>query len=68
MRQFNELFFSQDELFEKARGEILDEVVNLSQLSPVHWENVISNKLWNKVNSYVFERIYFPAAQSSSEG
>lgn len=46
----------------------MDEVVNLSQLSPSHWENVISSKLWDSVSSYVFERIYFPAAQTNSAG
>ena len=58
----------QDELFEKARGEILDEIVNLSQLSPLHWEQVISNKLWDKVSFHVFERIYLPSAQSTTSG
>lgn len=57
-----------DELFDKAKNEILDEVVNLSQLSPLFWEEKISAKLWEKVSFHVFERIYLPAAQSSTSG
>ncbi|UYV65766.1 OPA1 [Cordylochernes scorpioides] len=57
-----------DELFEKARGEILDEIINLSQLSPQHWEKVISEKLWERVSLHVFENIYLPAAQSMDAG
>jgi hypothetical protein len=53
-----------DELFEKARGEILDEVINLSLVSPQTWEDAISKKLWEKVAPYVFENIYLPASQS----
>lgn len=53
-----------DELFERARSEILDEVVNLSQVSPKHWEDCLVNRLWEKVSEHVFENIYFPAAQS----
>lgn len=55
-----------DELFEKARGDILDEVINLSLISPQKWEDALSKKLWEKVAPYVFENIYLPAAQSRS--
>ena len=39
-----------DELFEKARGEILDEVINLSLISPQTWEEAIGKELWEKVS------------------
>ncbi|KAL6430885.1 hypothetical protein ACFW04_006997 [Cataglyphis niger] len=55
-----------DELFEKARGEILDEIVNLSQVSPRHWEEVLMARIWDKVSMHVFENIYLPAAQSGN--
>lgn len=55
-----------DELFEKARGEILDEIVNLSQVSPRHWEEVLMIRNWDKVSMHVFENIYLPAAQSGN--
>jgi len=55
-----------DELFEKARGDILDEVINLSLVSPQTWEDAISKKLWEKVAPYVFESIYLPAAALTS--
>lgn len=57
-----------DELFERARGEILDEVVNLSQVSPKKWEDSLLDKLWEKVSGHVFENIYLPAAQSDTQG
>lgn len=30
-------FTFQNELFEKAKNEILDEVISLSQVTPQHW-------------------------------
>ncbi|XP_015676209.1 dynamin-like 120 kDa protein, mitochondrial, partial [Protobothrops mucrosquamatus] len=41
-----------NELFEKAKNEILDEVISLSQVTPKHW----------------IENIYLPAAQSLNAG
>ncbi|XP_054717667.1 dynamin-like 120 kDa protein, mitochondrial isoform X2 [Uloborus diversus] len=57
-----------DELFEKARGELLDEIVNLSQLSPKHWEEILSKELWKKMSVYVFENIYVQAWQAGNPG
>ncbi|KFM72894.1 Dynamin-like protein, mitochondrial, partial [Stegodyphus mimosarum] len=55
-----------DELFEKARGDLLDEIINLSQLSPKHWEETLSKELWKKMSVYVFENIYVQAWQAGS--
>ncbi|GIY77322.1 dynamin-like 120 kDa protein, mitochondrial [Caerostris darwini] len=57
-----------DELFEKARGELLDEIINLSQLSPKHWEETLSKELWKKMSVYVFENIYVQAWQAGNAG
>uniref|UniRef100_A0A0K8UL84 Dynamin-like GTPase OPA1, mitochondrial n=1 Tax=Bactrocera latifrons TaxID=174628 RepID=A0A0K8UL84_BACLA len=56
-----------DELFDKAKGEILDEVITLSQISAKKWEEALTEKLWDKLSNYVFENIYLPAAQSGSQ-
>jgi hypothetical protein len=55
-----------DELFEKARGEILDEIINLSQVSAKDWETSLNEKLWEAMSSYVFENIFLPAAMTGS--
>ncbi|CAF1258064.1 unnamed protein product, partial [Didymodactylos carnosus] len=57
-----------DELFEKARGEILDEVVNLSLVPSQEWEQNISKHLWNTMSDYVFNDIFATAAQSATVG
>ncbi|XP_060516736.1 dynamin-like 120 kDa protein, mitochondrial isoform X2 [Cylas formicarius] len=55
-----------DELFERARGEILDEIVNLSQVSPRDWEDHLLCSIWDKISNHVFENVYIPAAQTGS--
>ncbi|KAG9343490.1 hypothetical protein JZ751_013656, partial [Albula glossodonta] len=53
-----------NELFEKAKNEILDEVITLSQVTPKHWQK----KLWERVHTHVIENIYLPAAQTLDTG
>ncbi|XP_071027031.1 dynamin-like GTPase OPA1, mitochondrial isoform X4 [Oncorhynchus clarkii lewisi] len=57
-----------NELFEKAKNEILDEVISLSQVTPKHWEAILEKKLWERVSIHVIENIYLPAAQTINSG
>ncbi|XP_042178893.1 dynamin-like 120 kDa protein, mitochondrial isoform X3 [Oncorhynchus tshawytscha] len=57
-----------NELFEKAKNEILDEVISLSQVTPKHWEAILEKKLWERVSIHVIENIYLPAAQTMNSG
>ncbi|KAJ8277180.1 hypothetical protein GJAV_G00072290 [Gymnothorax javanicus] len=57
-----------NELFEKAKNEILDEVISLSQVTPKHWEAILQKKLWERVSTHVIENIYLPAAQTMNAG
>ncbi|XP_055977939.1 dynamin-like 120 kDa protein, mitochondrial isoform X3 [Sorex fumeus] len=57
-----------NELFEKAKNEILDEVISLSQVTPKHWEEILQQSLWERVSSHVIENIYLPAAQTMNSG
>ena len=49
-------------------GEILDEIINLSLVSPQTWEQALGEKLWDKVAGFAFENIYLPAAQVALVG
>ncbi|EPY85270.1 hypothetical protein CB1_000389013 [Camelus ferus] len=59
---------SRNELFEKAKNEILDEVISLSQVTPKHWEEILQQSLWERVSTHVIENIYLPAAQTMNSG
>lgn len=56
----------QNELFDKARNEILDEVLTLSEITPQMWEDIITKHLWSAVASHFIEAIYLPAAQADN--
>ena len=62
------LLFLKDELFEKARGEILDEVINLAQVKTKDWEDTLTRLLLNESSDHIFNNIYMPAAQTDSLG
>ncbi|CAC5398003.1 EML6 [Mytilus coruscus] len=64
----NKLMLLKMELFEKAKGKILDEVINLSQVTGKEWEDAFSKKIWDKNAPYIFENIYLPAAQAQNLG
>ncbi|XP_036880059.1 dynamin-like GTPase OPA1, mitochondrial isoform X3 [Manis javanica] len=57
-----------NELFEKAKNEILDEVISLSQVTAKHWEEILQQSLWERVSTHVIENIYLPAAQTMNSG
>ncbi|XP_041480087.1 dynamin-like 120 kDa protein, mitochondrial isoform X2 [Lytechinus variegatus] len=57
-----------DELFERAKSEMLDEVMSLNEIKPQQWEETLSKLLWEGVSSHVFEGIYLPASQSLDAG
>ncbi|XP_018119134.1 dynamin-like 120 kDa protein, mitochondrial isoform X2 [Xenopus laevis] len=57
-----------NELFEKAKNEILDEVISLTQVTPRHWEEILQKTLWERVSTHVIENIYLPAAQTMNSG
>ncbi|XP_058259210.1 dynamin-like 120 kDa protein, mitochondrial isoform X4 [Hemibagrus wyckioides] len=57
-----------NELYEKAKNEILDEVISLSQVTTKHWESILQKKLWERVSTHVIENIYLPAAQTMDSG
>ncbi|XP_018422692.1 PREDICTED: dynamin-like 120 kDa protein, mitochondrial isoform X2 [Nanorana parkeri] len=57
-----------NELFEKAKNEILDEVISLTQVTPKHWEEILQRMLWERVSTHVIENIYLPAAQTMNAG
>ncbi|RTG82267.1 optic atrophy protein 1 [Schistosoma bovis] len=50
-----------EELFEKARNNILDDLISLNGISSTVWEKNIHYELWNKLKDYIFTKIIEPS-------
>lgn len=57
-----------DELFDKARGEVLDEIVNLSLVGADDWERILKEKLLSAISHQVFDQILLPTSGMTSSG
>lgn len=57
-----------EELFKEARSEILDQVINLSQIPAQHWEAIFKRNLWTKFSDDLFNNIYLPASSAECPG
>ncbi|KAJ0170638.1 hypothetical protein K1T71_014009 [Dendrolimus kikuchii] len=56
-----------DELFERARAELLDQSAELSAVPPPNWEQRLQAELWQLAQQRVFQAIYLPAANSAHD-
>lgn len=57
-----------DELFDKARGEILDQIVNLSLFSADQWERILKEKMLSSISHHIFDQILLPTSGMTSSG
>ena len=58
--------FPQNDLFEKAKDEILDKIAALHKLTPLEWETLIQEALWSGIQHKVVDEIYLEAAECHS--
>uniref|UniRef100_A0A5S6QHT8 Dynamin-like GTPase OPA1, mitochondrial n=1 Tax=Trichuris muris TaxID=70415 RepID=A0A5S6QHT8_TRIMR len=57
-----------DELYDKARNELLDEINALEDIASKDWEASLRDKIWKRMSPYVLDKVYFPAAAEDSVG
>ncbi|XP_062505417.1 dynamin-like 120 kDa protein, mitochondrial isoform X2 [Corticium candelabrum] len=51
-----------NELFEKGKEEILDQITNLCLISPQEWEDSFTSLLTQSISAHLVNNIYIPAA------
>ncbi|XP_063543531.1 dynamin-like 120 kDa protein, mitochondrial [Cydia strobilella] len=56
-----------DELFERARAELLDQSAELSAVPAAVWEKRLAAALWTAASGKVFTGIYLPSAAAAQE-
>ncbi|XP_073965616.1 dynamin-like GTPase OPA1, mitochondrial [Choristoneura fumiferana] len=56
-----------DELFERARAELLDQSAELSAIPAAAWEKRLQAALWAAAAGKVFHQIYLPSAAAAQE-
>nr|CAH8829871.1 unnamed protein product [Trichobilharzia regenti] len=57
-----------EELFEKARNNILDDLISLNGISSTVWEKSIRSELWNKLKDHIFTKIIEPSQHIDNLG
>ncbi|XP_065842298.1 dynamin-like GTPase OPA1, mitochondrial [Oscarella lobularis] len=55
-----------NELFEKGRDEMLDQVASLLRVMPQEWDDAFAARLVDAMSSTVVDRIYMPAAAKAT--
>ena len=58
---------TREDLFDKAKSELLDEVVNLSLKKNKYWEDQIKKDLWSLTKDFIFDKVFFPSYLDSNE-
>lgn len=65
-RLYNISYSTKNDLFEKAKDDILDDIAALHKLTPLEWETLIQENLWGEIHSKVVDDIYLGAAECTS--
>ena len=56
-----------DGLFEKAKYDILDEILELGNVNAKHWDEKLYKSLFDNLGKEVFEKVYFPVLKNPDE-